>query len=141
MQKHYESLPSSNKKEEEKDKKEDKEKKVDDDVKIKKDSSSFTIGLLDSGGNPIISNEYEKLPTIELMYDETLYETFIIDYNESDVGEKEVDDDERSQTSKNTEEKLEENRQVEMMIEDQEEKMKDDQENHPSNSSETTDRA
>jgi hypothetical protein len=75
------------------------------------------------------------------MYDETPYETFIIDYNESDVGEEEVDDDERSQTSKNTEDQLEEDRQAEMLIEQHEEKIKDDQENHPSNSSATTDHA
>jgi hypothetical protein len=139
MQKHYDSISSFNKKEEEKNLKDLENKKLDDE--IKKDSSSFTIGLLDSGGNPIIKSKYDALPTIELMYDVSYDETIIIDYNESDIGEEEEDDDEKSHQSKNTEDQLEEDIQAEMLIEDHEEKIKDDQEYHPSNSSATTDRA
>jgi hypothetical protein len=125
------------KKEEEKNKKE-KENKRHDDVKITKDSSSFTIGLLDSGGNPIISREYEALPTVDVCYGETI----IIDYRESsDSDNQEDDDDEESHQFKNTEDQLDEDRQAEMLIEQHEEKIKDDQENHPSNSSATTDHA
>jgi hypothetical protein len=136
MQKHYDSSSSSKKKEEEKNLKDSENKKLDDE--IRKDSSSFTIGLLDSGGNPIISSKYDALPTVDVIYDDY---GIIIDYRESDVEEEEKDDDERSQSSKNSEEQLEENRQVEMMIEEHEEKIKDDQEYHPSNSSATTDHA
>jgi hypothetical protein len=131
-------MPSLNKKGEEENKKEYKEDKINDNVKITKDSSSFTIDLLDSGGNPIVSSEYDALTTVDVTYDEKI----IIDYGESsDSDNQEDDDDEESHQSKNTEDQLEEDHHAEMLSEQHEEKITVDQGNHRSNSSATTDHA